>query len=177
MNDTDVPAAPLLSARRFGLRTLLALLAGVLLVTLMSMTVIDVVGRYVFNAPLRGAAELTELLLASVIFLGLPAVSLADEHVTVDLVTDRMPAWIQPWRKALTGVFSAAVLCVVAWRIWVYAGQIGSYGGSTSTLHIPLAPVGYFCAACTLFGALLTLVVPLVRLAARRDGPNLNAEG
>ena len=76
----------------FGLRAALAVLGGVLLMALMGMTVTDVIGRYLFNAPLRGATELTELLLAAVVFLGLPAVALADEHVTVDLVTDRMPA-------------------------------------------------------------------------------------
>ena len=164
----DAPAP--LPAHRFGLRTLLALLAGVLMVTLMSMTVVDVIGRYVFNAPLRGAAELTEMLLASVIFLGLPAVALADEHVTVDLVTDRLPDWIQPWRQGAIGVFSAAILAVVAWRIWIYAAQIGGYGGATSTLRLPLAPLGYFCAICTGFGAALSLVVPLLELARNRKG-------
>ncbi|MGR3802848.1 MAG: TRAP transporter small permease [Marinibacterium profundimaris] len=170
MNETGAPAETPPSARRFDLRTLLALMAGVLMVTLMGMTVVDVIGRYVFNAPLRGAAELTELLLASVIFLGLPAVALADEHVTVDLVTDRLPDWIQPWRQGLIGIFSGAILAVVAWRIWIYAAQIGGYGGATTTLRLPLAPLGYFCAACTAFGAALSLGVPLWDLYRRRKG-------
>ena len=97
----------------YGLRAALAVLGGVLLMALMGMTVTDVIGRYIFNAPLRGATELTELLLAAVVFLGLPAVALADEHVTVDLVTDRMPVAIKPWRGAATGLFSAVVLAVV----------------------------------------------------------------
>ncbi|QEW19625.1 Neu5Ac permease [Marinibacterium anthonyi] len=154
------PAAPRLPA----LRTVLALLGGVMMMSLMGLTVVDVIGRYLFNSPLRGAAELTEMLLASVIFLGLPAVALSDDHVTVDLMIDRMPAWIHPWRLALTGIFSATVLTVVAWRIWVYAGQIGGYGGATTNLRIPLAPLGYFCAACTLAGAFISLIIPLLGL-------------
>ncbi|MCA0961229.1 TRAP transporter small permease [Salipiger bermudensis] len=152
----------------FGLRAALAVLGGVLLMALMGMTVTDVIGRYVFNAPLRGATELTELLLAAVVFLGLPAVALADEHVTVDLVTDRMPAAIKPWRGAATGLFSAVVLAVVAWRVWVYAAQIGGYGGTTTTLAIPIAPLGYFCAVCTGLGSLLTALVPAHALIAHR---------
>ncbi|NIY94792.1 TRAP transporter small permease [Salipiger sp. HF18] len=154
----------------FGLRAALAVLGGILLMALMGMTVTDVIGRYLFNAPLRGATELTELLLAAVVFLGLPAVALADEHVTVDLVTDRLPRAAQPWRLAAAGLFSAVVLAVVAWRVWVYASQIGGYGGTTTTLAIPIAPLGYFCAICTGVGALLTAAVPAIALARHLKG-------
>lgn len=146
------------------LRTILAILSGGLLTTLMALTVVDVIGRYIFNAPLVGAAELTELLLASIIFLGLPAVSLAGQHVTVDLITDRLPRWVQPWREAVIGAGSAAIMLVIAWRLWIYAAQIGSYGGATSNLNIPLAPLGYFCAICTVVGAVLTVWSPLSKL-------------
>lgn len=161
------PVAEWLPALRRGVKpeALLAALGGVLLLGLMGMTVVDVIGRYLFNAPLRGAAELTELILAAIIFLGLVAVSLSEGQVTVDLVTDRMPARWHPWRLAATGLLSGAVLALVAWRIWVYAGQIGGYGGSTTNLGIPIAPLGYFCAICAAAGALLSVVLPLRRLA------------
>lgn len=135
-----------------------------MLMAMMALTVVDVIGRYIFSAPLTGAGELTELLLAATIFLGLPAVSLNNEHVTVDLVTDRLAQRLQPWRKAAIGLVSALVLVVVAWRIWVYADQIAAYGGSTSSLRIPIAPLGYFCAICTVVGAALSAAVPLITL-------------
>lgn len=150
------------------MRVALAVMGGVLLMALMGLTVVDVVGRYLFNAPLIGATELTELLLAAVIFLGLPAVALAEEHVTVDLLTDRMPPWVHPWRLAIAGVFSGVVLGLVTWRIWIYAGQIGAYGGLTNSLRLPIAPLGYFCAMCTGFGALITALMPLPRLLRRK---------
>ncbi|MGI3165703.1 TRAP transporter small permease [Pseudooceanicola sp. 200-1SW] len=166
---SEEPAADMLPVSRnpFDLRMILAVLGGILLMVLMGMTVVDVIGRYLFNAPLQGATELTELLLAATIFLGLPAVSLANEHVTVDLLTDRLPFRLQPWRLAATGLFSAVILAVVAWRIWIYAGQIGGYGGVTTSLRIPIAPLGYFCAVCAAAGALLSVAVPLVDLARR----------
>lgn len=160
------PAAEKLPASGGGLRPLsvVAAIGGVLLLGLMAMTVVDVIGRYVFNAPLRGATELTELLLAAIIFLGLIGVSLRGGHVTVDLLTNRMPGKWQPWRLAATGLFSAAVLVVVAWRIWVYADQIGGYGGSTTNLGIPIAPLGYFCAICAGVAAALSVAMPMWRL-------------
>jgi hypothetical protein len=58
----------------------------------------------------------------------------------------------------------------VAWRVWVYASQIGGYGGTTTTLAIPIAPLGYFCAVCTGVGALLTAAVPVIALARHLKG-------
>jgi len=138
-------------------------IGAVILVTMMGLTVCDVVGRYLFNAPIKGAGELTEFLLCAVIFLGLGAVSLAEAHVTVDLLTDKMPNAVQPLRQALTGLLSGVILVVVAWRIWIYATQIGGYGGSTISLGIPIAPLGYFCAICALFGGVITAFLPLKR--------------
>src|SRR4249920_4144256 len=60
--------------------------AAVLLFYLMALTTADVIGRYVFNWPLRGAFEITELLLLTLIFAGLPLASRADEHVTLDFI-------------------------------------------------------------------------------------------
>nr|WP_319250990.1 TRAP transporter small permease [uncultured Celeribacter sp.] len=145
----------------------MAALGGVMLTVMMGLTVCDVIGRYLFNAPIKGAAELTELLLCALIFLGLGAVSLKEDHVTVDLLTDRMPSFIQPYRLVLAGLFSAVVLAVVAWRLWVYADQIGGYGGATTNLSIPIAPLGYFCAICAAVGGLITAFIPCKRLYQR----------
>ncbi|MBP6816434.1 MAG: TRAP transporter small permease, partial [Burkholderiaceae bacterium] len=60
--------------------------ASLLLLVMMLLTFADVLGRYVFNTPLRGAFEITELALLSLIFAGLPLVSRADEHVTMDFI-------------------------------------------------------------------------------------------
>ena len=60
--------------------------AAVLLLGLLAVTTADVIGRYIFNWPLRGAFEITELLLLALIFAGLPLVSRADEHVTLDFI-------------------------------------------------------------------------------------------
>src|SRR6476660_736194 len=60
--------------------------AAVLLFYLMALTTADVIGRYIFNWPLRGAFELTELMLLTLIFAGLPLASRADEHVTLDFI-------------------------------------------------------------------------------------------
>lgn len=140
-----------------GPRMALALVCGVILLVMMALTVVDVIGRYGFDSPLIGATELTELLLVSVVFIGLPAVTLDRGHVSVDLLVSRMPDWFQPWRLLGVGAVSVAVLAIVAWRLWVQGDQIAGYGGVTSSLRLPVAPVAWFCSICTMVAMILTL--------------------
>ena len=69
-------------------------LAAVLLFCLMALTCADVIGRYFLGTPIYGAFEMTEMLLAALIFAGLPLVTLRNDHVTVDLLDPVMPDWL-----------------------------------------------------------------------------------
>ncbi|MEC7760623.1 MAG: TRAP transporter small permease [Pseudomonadota bacterium] len=143
------------------LKITLGAVGGILLLAMMMLTVCDVIGRYIFNAPIIGATELTEVLLAATIFMGVPLVSLGKDHVTVDLVTDKLPVWTKPYRLIVTGFFTAVVLGIVAWRIWVYADQIAGYGGATNSLRLPVAPLGWFCATAAGIAAVISAIVPV----------------
>ena len=48
-----------------------------LLFCLMTLTCVDVIGRYFFSMPVTGGFELTEMMLAALIFVGLPLVTFA----------------------------------------------------------------------------------------------------
>ena len=93
----------------------LGVAASAILLGMMLLTVVDVVARYGFNRPLRGAFEVTELLLLVLIFAGLPLVSFTDEHAVMDFV-DRL---LGPrGRRALIGAvqaLSAAFMFLLAW--------------------------------------------------------------
>ena len=69
----------------------LGIAASLILFLMMLLTFVDVVARYLFNFPLRGGFEVTELMLLVLIFAGLPLVSHADEHVTMDFIDRVLP--------------------------------------------------------------------------------------
>ena len=56
-------------------RPALGVTSAAVLFLMMAITAVDVAGRYVFNKPLTGGFEITELLLAALIYCGLPLVS------------------------------------------------------------------------------------------------------
>ncbi len=70
--------------------------AALVLFGLMALTCADVVGRYFLGMPISGAFEMTEMLLASLIFAGLPLVTLRNDHITVDLLDPVVPDWLFP---------------------------------------------------------------------------------
>jgi TRAP-type C4-dicarboxylate transport system permease small subunit len=135
----------------------LGIAASALLACLMLVTFVDVVARYLFNRPIRGAFEVTELLLLVLIFAGLPLVSHADEHVTMDFI-DR---WLGPrGRATLDRVISllvAALMFFMAWQVWIRAGRVSSYGDATDVLRILYGPFVYFMAAMVALAGLIHL--------------------
>ena len=72
----------------------LGALAALVLFAMMTLTCADVIGRYFFSQPIFGGFELTEMLLAAMIFLGLPLVTLRNEHITVDVLDSITPDWL-----------------------------------------------------------------------------------
>lgn len=121
--------------------------AGVLLLAMMLLTFADVLGRYLFNAPIRGAFELTELALLALVFAGLPLVSTADEHVTMDFVDKLLPPAARTLLKRLVHLVCAAAILGLGWLVWLKAGKVAEYGDTTDVLRVPVAPFVWFMAA------------------------------
>jgi len=114
---------------------------------MMCLTFVDVVARYVFNRPLRGAFEVTELLLLVLIFAGLPLVSHADEHVTMDFIDRIAGSRASLVIKRAVHLLAAAIFFLLAWLVWLKADTIWSYRDATDVLRIVYGPFVYFMSA------------------------------
>ena len=143
---------------------LLGVAASIILLAMMALTTVDVVARYVFNRPLRGAFEVTELLLLVLIFAGLPLVSFTNEHAVMDFI-DRVLG-----RRALRSLqggvelVSALLMFALAWLVWGKADRIWAYRDATDVLRILYGPFVYFMAlALALAG-----VIHLYKMVERR---------
>ena len=136
---------------------LLGVAASTILLAMMVLTTVDVVARYVFNRPLRGAFEVTELLLLVLIFAGLPLVSFTNEHAVMDFI-DRVLG-----RRALrvlqggVELVSAVLMLALAWLVWGKADRIWAYRDATDVLRILYGPFVYFMALALALAGLLHL--------------------
>lgn len=64
--------------------------AVVILMAMMMMTVLDVALRFFFNKPIPGSAEYTTYMMVGTGFLGLAWCALADGHINVDLIANKL---------------------------------------------------------------------------------------
>ncbi len=133
----------------------LGLGAALILVALIAITCVDVVGRYFLDAPLRGAFELTEILVAALVFSALPLTTERQEHVEVDLLQSLFTPVMNRWCQLFAGLFSAALLLTFAWRLFSQALKTLHDGAVTNALEIPLAPFGFLAAVACLISAVL----------------------
>jgi TRAP-type C4-dicarboxylate transport system permease small subunit len=120
--------------------------ASAILLAMMLLTVVDVVARYVFNRPVRGAFEVTELMLLVLIFAGLPLVSFADEHAVMDFIDRVLGPRAQRRLERLVQAACAAVMFLLARLIWLKADRIWGYRDATDVLRIVYGPFVYFMA-------------------------------
>ena len=146
---------------------LLGAIAGVLLFCMMILTFVDVSLRYIFNAPLQGSFEITELMLVVLIFAALPLVSRREEHVVMDFLDRFLPLAIYRALRALEHVVSAAAMIGMGCLMWSKASKLAAYGDTTAVLRIGLAPYVYAIAALIF----ITAIIHLALVFARRRDP------
>ncbi len=136
----------------------LMVLSGVLCLALVSLTFVDVMGRNVFNAPLQGAFEITQMIMAALIFTAMPSVCIRSEHVAIDFVdrilTGRMVKVLTRFAALLTIVCMA----VLAWRLFLMGRTFAADGHITSYLLFPVAPIAFYISATAALAAVMTLV-------------------
>jgi len=125
---------------------LLGVVAAAILFAMMALTVVDVVARYVFSRPLRGAFEITELMLLVLIFAGLPLVSFADEHAVMDFIDRLLGPRSQGWLERFVQLVNAGFMFLLTWLVWGKADRIWAYRDATDVLRIVYGPFVYFMA-------------------------------
>lgn len=126
------------------LKTAFEPLVSIALFFMMILTFGDVIGRYVFSAPITGALELTEFSMAIVIFLGLVLLTSQEGHVTVDLLDNFIPDKVKSIQRIVINIVNLVIMVVISWQLWLKALDAKEYGDITQFLELPLAPLIHF---------------------------------
>lgn len=140
------------------LSRLLGYVSALPLALIVVLTFSDVFARYLFAHPIPGASEIIQYAMAMAIFTALPLVTHAGGHITVDLFTcnfsSRKKAFLQVPSELLSGV----ALAVIAWRLWVQAGEYAENHTATIVLDLSMAPLAY---AMSVFAGVSVVLVCL----------------
>jgi TRAP-type C4-dicarboxylate transport system permease small subunit len=137
--------------------TYIAYIGAAALGSLVLMLMYRIFSRRLFNAPLTGSFELTELALVAITFLILSYDSLHHESMVVEIVVDRFPKGVRAIIGAVIHFLTTVMLGVLSWQLVVQGIRIQNFGQTTVVLELPVYPFLYLAA----FGILLLTVVYL----------------
>lgn len=138
----------------------LAFPANIALFVMMMITMTDIVGRSLFNAPIMGSIEVTQIALAIMIVCAFPLVIRDEAHISVDLLDAWVPRWLVPWRQLCIHLMAVVALSLLTWQIYKYADRAFRYGDVTEFLRVPR---GYILSTMTLMGG-VSVVSSLARV-------------
>ncbi len=133
---------------------------SMLILTLMGMVLLtfaDVTGRRLFGAPVFGAHDLTEHLMAVMVFCGLPMLTAARGHLTVDLFDKYLLKVRIAWWHRMIAVLVSVVLLLIAYEFAHAAIEASEIKEVSQALSIPRGGFYAFISIMSLLAALAAL--------------------
>jgi len=153
-----------------GFLRILALISGGLLLVLTGFTVVDVILRYVFNAPFSGSFEFTEYLMSAIVFLAMAYTGWAGGHVSVDLFEKWLDRPALRFLPAIMALLGSVLFAVIAWQATRETiATIGQFSNMLRWPHYPFRFIVAFGAAMFALVLLIQAIQSLRRLPAGTD--------
>lgn len=148
--------------------SLVNVLACIVLFLMMLVSVVDVVGRNLFQYPIPGSSELIEFAMVATVFLIYPRVAYRGTHISIDLFDRFMNETAQRVQFLVGNVLGAFLFGAIAWRLRVLADRAAEYNDVTGYLEMPISVIFWFM---TIMSAVTALAFVAKVPAAFRRGP------
>lgn len=143
-------------------KLVLSLSCAVVLLGIMGLTGADVMARYLFNAPIKGAFELTEILMVVFVYLAFPLGILAGSNVEVELWEPKS-VMANRFRFGLAALLGVLIFSVFTVELFEHVRKFSERETVTNSLRFPLV---YVALAATL-GASMCVVFTLTNAFER----------
>jgi Tripartite ATP-independent periplasmic transporters, DctQ component len=168
----------MLKSFMMGLARFSAILGGIVLTLLIVLTCVSIIGRILNGwmhsdfmeglapgfaqwmlslgvGPVNGDFELVESGVAFAIFAFIPLCQITSGHAAVGIVTDKLPARVQQFLRMIVELVFAAVLVLIAWRLYEGMTSKMRYGETTFLLQFPI----WWAYAASFAGAVVAAIV------------------
>jgi TRAP-type C4-dicarboxylate transport system permease small subunit len=122
------------------IETVLNVLGVTFIIILMFFTACEILGRYLFNNPIPGYVEDTELIMAAIVFLGIGYTQRVGGHIRMDMFIQKMKGRTYHITEALSlflSLIAYGIICIYSLRFTVEAYQMGDV---TEYLYTPTWP-------------------------------------
>lgn len=164
MNKTDLPSSSGFRKVLISLCDKIAAvchtIAATALFVMLSLVVIQVVFRYVFNKPIGWTQELSVFSLMLAVMAGMAVAFWRGEHFKVSVLVDSLPSMLSKAVIVVSRLITITFLCVVVW--FSYALAMRAMAQVSPTTGIPIGYVQLFLTGGCLVAAFLLIVKTLL---------------
>ena len=137
----------------------LRIISAVILFVMMALVFFDVFARYLFAAPIRGAFEITELLMGALIFAALPLATAGEHHITIGLMDRWFTGRAHQIRLIILRAIAGLAFFGLAAVMLMEANNFAYWGDYTAHLKIPIAPLCYFMALMSALSGIISMAL------------------
>lgn len=137
-------------------------------------TVLDVLGRSLFDKPIDRLSDVSGMVYILAAACCVPAATAQLRHITIKPFEERLAPRAYAALEGLASLLKLAVWVVLAWQLWVHAGEMRATHQTLSQLRsVPVAPFWSFVALAMSFNALLEALnlLRFVRVALGQLAP------
>lgn len=131
------------------------------LIIMMFLGTADVIARYVFNSPIRGALEVSQLLMATAIILGWGYVQAIKANIAVTFIINRYPLRARQIVELIVLIITLALFILIAWQSFIIAWKDIGYGRIIDNLFVPAYPFKFLVT----FGAIMVCLEAIIQIA------------
>lgn len=147
--------------------------AGVALAAMMLVVVADVVLRFAFNTPIRGAYDIVSIALLVMVFFGIAPVVSRQGEILIDLIDSFLPERGLRFLRACAALGTLCVFLFLGWSMIGPARDAYRYGDRSLELGLPV-----WCLwAAAYVGLAGILVVSLRRLRHEVSAQTSSGQG
>lgn len=143
---------------------LLSLISALFAAVLAAFIVLATVMRYFLGAPLSFTEELVGLLFISMIFCGLPSLTLRGQHVAVTLIAENMRPWMSELMARLAA-FGTLIFCLwfgyLAWDYLQTTLMLHARTAGTRLILWPWVAVMPLSCALSALAATIRIFIPV----------------
>jgi len=144
------------------LNRILLIIGSVAVLSLMSLATGNVVLRFFFSAPYRGAYEVVGFLGAIVIAFALGYTQKRKDHIVVDILTERFPKRVNRILDGVNYLITTVFFAIVSWQLFVWGIKISKSGEVSETIKIIFHPFIY-CVAVGFVVFSFTLMIDFLK--------------
>lgn len=116
-----------------------AIIAGLSLLFITAVILVDVIGRY-FGAPLYGSRDLVQMAAVIVVFGGMAYADRRGGHIQVDILEAHFAPGMNRFLTTLGYVIGTVVFALIGWNMWAASEMSALLNMSTNLLNLPRGP-------------------------------------